>query len=107
MEQIAEEHVLLIEDLEASALSPIKRKVLIRPDETPGKFNPDGLIYIPEIDQKPATTGTVVSLGDITDDFEVKIGDKVYFVRYAGWKIEIKGHYYRMVEQDDIFLILN
>ena len=69
-----------------------------------------GGIYIPEQAKERPVRGRVVALGEgyYLESGEyvktrLKVGDVVYFGRYAGSEIKIDGHDYNIIIEQDVF----
>jgi len=92
-------------------ISPIGNRVLVSPDKVDEKTT-GGLILPPSSteDQKPET-GVVVKLGmgkvkGKEIDFNVKIGDRIYFKKYSPDEVEIDGQKYLLLDAGDILAII-
>jgi len=88
-------------------ISPIGKRVLVSPDKIDEKTT-GGLILPPSSteDQKPET-GVVVKLGEgkvkgKEIDFNVKVGDRIYFKKYSPDELEVDGKKYLLLDVGDI-----
>jgi chaperonin GroES len=77
-------------------------RVLIKLEEVKTKTE-SGLILTPEVQEKK-TTGTVVSVGGKVE--EVQVGDLVFYNKYSGTEIGIKGEKFVIVVESEIVMIL-
>jgi chaperonin GroES len=94
-----------------STIQPLGKRVLVQPDELE-QVTKGGLVLPPSAsdDKKPAT-GTILTLGIGKDDgddveFDVKVGDRIYFKKYSPEEIEVEGKKYFLLDTDDILAIL-
>jgi chaperonin GroES len=92
-------------------MKPLYDNVLIRLPETQTKTNSG--IYIPESAAGKPQTGTVVAVGDgrILNNgtlmpLEVKVGDEIIFLKFAGSEIIENKEKYLMISERDILAIL-
>ncbi len=93
-------------------LQPLGARVLVKPQEKE-EVTKGGLIVPASANEdKKSATGTVVKLGAGTDkkgkkvEFNVKVGDVVFFKRYSPEELEIEGETYYILESDDILAVL-
>lgn len=92
-------------------IQPLGNRVLVKPEEVQEK-TPGGLVIPPNAsDEKRPSYGKVTVLGKGKDKdgkilkFEVKIGDMVYFKKYAPEEIEINGDTLYILDTDDILAV--
>ncbi len=92
-------------------IQPLGSRVLVKPEEVQEK-TPGGLVIPPNAsDEKRPSYGKVVTLGKGKGKdgkllkFEVKIGDMVYFKKYAPEEIEINGENLYILDTDDILAV--
>ncbi|WKZ31488.1 MAG: co-chaperone GroES [Candidatus Dojkabacteria bacterium] len=89
-------------------LQPLGSRVVVMPDEAE-ETTSGGLIIPPTAqgDKKPEV-GVVVKLGTGKKDFtfSVKVGDRVFFKKYAPDEIEIDGQLYYILEEEEILAVL-
>ena len=84
-------------------ISPVGARLIIKNDETPEKI---GRIYIPKTSQEMFSwEGEVVAVGDGCE--KVKVGDIVYYGRYAGYNFERDRNKYVFLNEEDILGIVN
>lgn len=92
-------------------IQPLGKRVLVKPDVVETK-TAGGLVLPPNAneDKKPET-GTVVKLGkgnvkgkEIS--FDVSVGDRIYFKKYAPEEIEVDNEKYLLLDVEDIFAII-
>lgn len=93
-------------------IQPLGKRVVIKPEEVQEK-TAGGLVIPPSAsDEKRPAFGEVVKLGIGKDKkgneikFDVKIGDKVYFKKYAPEEIEVEGEEYLILESEDILAVV-
>ena len=80
-------------------------KVLIEPQEAEKKTA--GGLIIPDSAKEKPLSGKVVLVGGAKKDevMEVKVGDFVFFGKYAGTELTIEGKDYLLVNQADVLFI--
>lgn len=96
---------------ENKKIQPLGKRVLVQPDEVE-QVTKGGLVLPPSSnDEKRPATGTIVTLGvgqykgkDI--QFDVKVGDRIYFKKYSPEEIEIENKKYLLLDTDDILAII-
>jgi len=93
-------------------LKPLGDKVVVEVLEQEDK-SPGGL-YLPDTAKKKPQTGKIVAVGNgrILDDgkrseMHVKVGDKVLFSKYGGNEVQIDGAEYTILDEDQIYAIIN
>ncbi|KAA0228009.1 MAG: 10 kDa chaperonin [Fimbriimonadales bacterium] len=93
-------------------LKPLGDKVVIQVLDEEDKTA--GGIYLPDTAKKKPQQGKVVAIGDgrILDDgtrakMNVSVGDKVIFSKYGGNEVEIDGQEYTILDEDQIYAVLN
>ncbi len=89
-------------------IKPLFDRVVVK--TLPQKPDKVGNIILPEIAKKPEIS-EVIALGigklDGKDiDFEVKIGDKVIFNKFAGNEFKIDNQTYVIIKEKDILAII-
>ena len=86
-------------------IKPLADRVLILPVEVEQKV---GGIIIPDTAKEKPQRGKVVSVGNGTkdEDMILKVGDEVFYGKYAGTEIENDGEKYLMMRQSDILAIV-
>ena len=93
-------------------LKPLGDKVVVQVIEAAGKTASG--IYLPDSAQKKPQEGKVVAVGTgrVLDDgsrnkLSVKTGDKVLFSKYGGNEVTLDGEEYTILDEDQIYAILN
>ena len=93
-------------------LKPLGDKVVVQVLEAEGKTASG--IYLPDSAQKKPQEGKVIAVGTgrILDDgsrnkLSVKPGDRVLFSKYGGNEVTIDGEEYNILDEDQIYAILN
>ena len=86
-------------------IKPLADRVLILPVEVEQKV---GGIIIPDTAKEKPQRGKVVAVGNGTkdEDMILKVGDEVFYGKYAGTEIENDGEKYFMMRQSDILAIV-
>jgi len=71
-------------------------------------------IYLPDTAKKKPQEGEVVAIGNgrILDNGErnaltVKVGDRVLFSKYGGNEVTVDGQEFTILDEDQIYAILN
>jgi len=96
---------------EKTTIQPLGKRVLVQPDEVE-QTTKGGLVLPPSAsDDKRPATGTILTLGvgkyDGKDiQFDVKVGDKIYFKKYSPEEIEIEGKKYLLLDTEDILAVI-
>lgn len=92
-------------------LKPLGDRVLVEP-VSPEEVTKSGIVLPDSAKEKPAE-GKVVALGTGKTDkdgkklpFEVKVGDKVLYGKYAGDEIKIDGSEFKVLKEEEIIGIL-
>ncbi len=92
-------------------LRPLRDKVVVKPSE--GEEKSAGGIFLPDSAKKKPQEGIVIAVGDgkVLDNGEVipltvKVDDKVVYSKYGGTEVKIDGTDYVLLEEDQIFAIL-
>ena len=89
-------------------LKPLFDRVVVVP--IPEKEEKIGNIILPEIAKKPEISEVVaLGVGEVDGkkyEFEVKVGDKVIFNKFAGREFKINGEVYTIIKEKDILAIL-
>ena len=95
-----------------SKLKPLGDKVVVELVEQEDKTASG--IYLPDSAKKKPQTGKIIAIGNgrVLDngkhnDLSVKVGDKVLFSKYGGNEVTIDGHDYTILDEDQIYAILN
>ena len=87
-------------------VKPLSDRVLILPN--PAEEKTAGGLIIPDTAKEKPLAGKVVAVGPGTSEvkMEVKVGDQVLYVKYAGQEIQIEGESYLIMKQNDILAII-
>jgi chaperonin GroES len=84
---------------------PLGTRVAVKVEEIQTK-TASGIIIPTAAAEKPSI-GTIVSINETTkEDFNVDIGTKIVFGKYAGTELEIEGQKLLILEMDEAFGIL-
>lgn len=93
-------------------LKPLGDKVVVQLVEQEEK-TASGL-YLPDSAKKKPTEGKVIATGEgrVLDNGErnkltVKVGDRVLFSKYGGNEVNLDGQDYTILDEDQIYAILN
>lgn len=95
-----------------ASLKPLGDKVVVKLIEQEEKTKSG--IYLPDSAKKKPQTGEVIAVGNgrVLDDgqrntLSVKVGDKVLFSKYGGNEVNLDGEDYTILDEDQIYAILN
>lgn len=84
---------------------PLGTRVAVKVEEAQTK-TATGII-IPNAAAEKPSIGTIVAINDTTkEDFDVEVGTKIVFGKYAGTELEIDGEKLLILEMDEAFGIL-
>ena len=88
-------------------IKPLGARVVIQPLEEENRT--DSVLYIPDTAKEKPQTGTVVAVGDSTEDVKitVKVGDKVLFPKYTGTEIKLGGEDYNIMDFEKVLAVLD
>lgn len=93
-------------------LKPLGDKVVVQPIEQEDKTASG--IYLPDTAKKKPQEGKVIATGNgrVLDNghrnaLTVKVGDRVLFSKYGGNEVTIDGTEYTILDEDQIYAILN
>ena len=96
----------------ATSLRPLGDKVVVKLREQEDKTASG--IYLPDSAKKKPQEGEVIAVGQgrVLDNGErnslnVKVGDNVLFSKYGGNEVTIDGTDYTILDEDQIYAILN
>jgi len=96
----------------ANQIKPLGAHVLVKRSEAADTSA--GGIVLPENAKEKPKEGVIVAIGNgkVLDDgersvFQVKKGDRVIFASYAGTEVKHGGEDYLVMEESDIFAIVN
>ncbi|HJP83841.1 MAG TPA: co-chaperone GroES [Fimbriimonadaceae bacterium] len=94
------------------SLKPLGDKVVVQLMEQEEKTASG--IYLPDTAKKKPTEGKVIAVGEgrTLDNGEknkltVKVGDRVLFSKYGGNEVSVDGSDYTILDEDQIYAILN
>jgi len=85
-------------------LRPLADRVLLKMEVAESK-SPGGII-IPDIAKEKLQTGIVAAIGNETESIIVKVGEKVYYDKYAGTVVKIDNEDYLLVKMQDIIAVV-
>lgn len=95
-----------------ASLKPLGDKVVVQLTEQEDKTSSG--IYLPDSAKKKPQEGKVIAVGTgrVLDSGErnslsVKTGDRVLFSKYGGNEVTIEGEEYTILDEDQIYAILN
>jgi len=93
------------------ALRPLRDKVVVKPSE--GEEKSAGGIFLPDTAKKKPQEGRVIAVGSgrVLDDgtvkaLAVKVDDTVVYSKYGGTEVTIDGTDYVLLDEDQIFAIV-
>ena len=93
-------------------LKPLGDKVVVQVTESEAKTASG--IYLPDSAQKKPQEGKIVAVGTgrVLEDgsrnkLSVKVGDRVLFSKYGGNEVTIDGDELTILDEDQIYAILN
>ena len=88
-------------------IKPLGARVVIQPLEEENRT--DSGLYIPDTAKEKPQTGTVVAVGESTEDVKitVKVGDKVLFPKYTGTEIKLGGEDYNIMDFEKVLAVLD
>jgi chaperonin GroES len=93
-------------------LKPLGDKVVVQVTEQEDKTASG--IYLPDTAKKKPQEGKIVATGDgrVLDNgqrnkLSVKVGDRVLFSKYGGNEVTIDGEEFTILEEDQVYAILN
>ena len=92
-------------------LNPLQDRVIVKQTEAEEK-TASGL-YLPDAAKEKPTKGKVIAAGPgkLDDngkrhDLSVKVGDAVYYGKYAGTEVEVEGEKFVILRESDILGVL-
>lgn len=93
-------------------LKPLGDKIVVQLTEAEEKTASG--IYLPDSAKKKPTEGKVIAVGNgrVLDNgqrntLNVKVGDRVLFSKYGGNEVTIEGEDYTILDEDQVYAILN
>jgi chaperonin GroES len=95
-----------------AAIKPLGDKVVVQLIEAEEKTS--GGILLPDSAKKKPTEGKVVAVGNgrtldngQRNALTVKVGDRVLFSKYGGNEVTVDGEDYTILDEDQIYAIVN
>lgn len=95
-----------------ASIKPLGDKVVVKLVEAEDKTSTG--IYLPDSAKKKPQEGEVVAIGTgrVLENGErnaisVKVGDRVLFSKYGGNEVNVEGTDYTILDEDQIYAILN
>lgn len=95
-----------------AAIKPLGDKIVVKLVEAEEK-TASGL-YLPDSAKKKPTEGEVIAVGNgrVLDNGDrnaltVKVGDRVLFSKYGGNEVSLDGTDYTILDEDQVYAILN
>ena len=95
-----------------SKLKPLGDKVVVQVVEQEDKTASG--IFLPDSAKKKPQEGKIVAIGNgrVLDNGDrnkltVKVGDRVLFSKYGGNEVTIEGDEFTILEEDQIYAVLN
>ncbi|MFT5504687.1 MAG: chaperonin GroES [Gammaproteobacteria bacterium] len=92
-------------------IRPLHDRVIVRRKEE--ERTTAGGIVIPDSATEKPSTGEIIAIGNgkVTDSGEVraldvKVGDTVYFGKYAGTELKVDGEELLIMREDDIIAVV-
>ncbi|PZQ81129.1 MAG: co-chaperone GroES [Flavobacterium johnsoniae] len=87
-------------------IKPLADRVLVEPAAAETKTASG--IFIPDTAKEKPQKGTVVAVGNGTNDHNmtVKVGDSVLYGKYAGTELKLEGKDDLIMREDDILAII-
>jgi chaperonin GroES len=92
-------------------LKPMQDRVIVKQSEAEEKTKSG--ILLPDSAKEKPTKGSVIAVGPgKTDDsgklhaLDVKVGDQVYYGKYAGTDVEVNGEKFVILRESDILGVL-
>lgn len=93
------------------ALKPLADRLIVKPLEA--EEVTAGGIVLPDSAKEKPTRGEVIAVGTgkVLDNgktvaMEVKVGDTIYYGKYAGTEIKVGAEEYVILRQDDVLAVL-
>jgi chaperonin GroES len=95
----------------AIKLKPLQDRVIVKQTEAEEKTKSG--IYLPDAAKEKPTKGKVIAVGPGKLDDKgkpmevgVRVGDSVYYGKYAGTDVEVEGEKYVILRENDILGVL-
>ena len=94
-----------------TSVKPLNDHILVRPAEAEERTR--GGIILPDTAKEKPAEGVVIAIGEgrLLEDgkrasFSVKVNDRVIYSKYAGHEITIDGEEYKVVQESDIYAVI-
>lgn len=81
-------------------VKPLGNRLLIKPIVEEKKT--EGGIVLPDSAKEKPQKAEVKEVGKLEEDYDIKVGDKVIFSKYAGTEIKIEDEDYIIIDIDDV-----
>jgi len=81
-------------------VKPLGNRLLIKPVTEERKT--EGGIVLPDSAKEKPQKAEVKEVGKLDEDYDIKVGDKVIFSKYAGTEIKIDDEDYIIIDLDDV-----
>ncbi|CEP77874.1 MAG: co-chaperone GroES [Defluviitoga tunisiensis] len=81
-------------------VKPLGNRLLIKPVKEEKKT--EGGIVLPDSAKEKPQKAEIIEIGKLEEDFDLKVGDKVIFSKYAGTEIKIDDVEYIIIDVDDV-----
>jgi len=81
-------------------VKPLGNRLLIKPIVEEKKS--EGGIVLPDSAKEKPQKAEVKEVGKLEEDYDIKVGDKVIFSKYAGTEIKIEDEDYIIIDIDDV-----
>ncbi|RAO99103.1 molecular chaperone GroES [Petrotoga sp. 9PW.55.5.1] len=81
-------------------VKPLGNRLLIKPIVEEKKT--EGGIVLPDSAKEKPQKAEVKEVGKLEEDYDIKVGDKVIFSKYAGTEIKIDDEDYIIIDIDDV-----
>ncbi len=87
-------------------IKPLAARVVIQPIDEESRT--DSGLYIPDTAKEKPQTGTVVAIGEGTEDtpITVKVGEKVLFPKYTGTEIKLGNDEFIIMDFEKVLAVL-
>ncbi len=87
-------------------MKPIADRVIVKP--APADEKTKGGLIIPDTAKEKPQRGEIVAVGPGKDGnlMTVQVGDIVLYGKYSGQEVNIEGHDYLIMREDDILVVL-
>jgi len=81
-------------------VKPLGNRLLIKPITEERKT--EGGIVLPDSAKEKPQKAEVKEVGKLDEDYDLKVGDKVIFSKYAGTEIKIDDDDYIIIDVEDV-----